>query len=226
MMRAWVIAAAMVCGAVMAKVLTPQPVVSAQGVREVRLAERIPTVFGDWRVDETVIPIQPSPDVQATLDTVYSDVLARTYVNGRGERVMLSIAYGAQQSRTLQVHKPEVCYAAQGFTVSAISPAELRYPRHSIRVVHLMSTKGARHEPITYWIRMGDVNVQGWREQNLARLRAGLRGETTDGVLFRVSSISRDVADAYRVHERFIDALLEGSSPSTVRLLVALEPRS
>jgi hypothetical protein len=73
---------------------------------------------------------------------------------------------------------------------------------------------------------MGGVNVQGWREQNIARIRAGLRGETPDGVLFRVSSLSRDVADAYRVHERFIDELLEGSSPATVRLLVALEPRS
>lgn len=226
MMRAWVIAAAMVCAAVVAKVLTPEPTVSLQAMREVRLADRIPTSFGDWRVDETVIPIQPSPDVQATLDKVYSDVLARTYVNGRGERVMLSVAYGAQQSRTLQVHKPEVCYAAQGFTVSATRPAELHHSGQSIRAVHLMSTKGARHEPITYWIRMGGVNVQGWREQNIARIRAGLRGETPDGVLFRVSSLSRDVADAYRVHERFIDELLEGSSPATVRLLVALEPRS
>jgi EpsI family protein len=226
MMRAWLIAAAMVCAAVMAKVLTPEPMSSAQSAREVRLAERIPTSFGDWRVDETVIPIQPSPDVQATLDQVYSDVLARTYVNGRGERVMLSIAYGAQQSRTLQVHKPEVCYVAQGFTVSRITPSAVPHSGQFIRAVRLMSTKGLRYEPITYWIRMGDVQVQGWWEQNWARLGAGLTGRTTDGVLFRVSSISRDVEEAYSVHDRFIDALLQGVSESTARLLVAAPARS
>lgn len=226
MRRSWLIALAMLCGAVLALVLAPEggPPLAARS--EVRLAERIPTAFGDWRLDESVIPVQPSPDVQATLDKVYSEVLARTYVNGQGERVMLSIAYGDQQSRTLQVHKPEVCYVAQGFTVSSITPAELSYSGQGIRVVQLMSRKGSRYEPITYWIRMGDAHVQGWWEQNVARLSSGLRGETTDGLLFRVSSISRDVKDAYRVHERFIRALLGDASPGTVRLLVALEPRS
>ena len=32
---------------------------------------------------------------------------------------MLSIAYGKNQSDALQLHKPEICYPAQGFTLLA-----------------------------------------------------------------------------------------------------------
>jgi EpsI family protein len=40
-------------------------------------------------------------------------------INPQGYRIMLSIAYGKNQSDALQLHKPEICYPAQGFTLLA-----------------------------------------------------------------------------------------------------------
>ena len=52
---------------------------------------------------------------EAIINKIYNQTLTRTYINPRGDRIMLSIAYGRDQSDALQMHKPELCYPAQGF---------------------------------------------------------------------------------------------------------------
>jgi hypothetical protein len=55
------------------------------------LEKSIPKAFGDWTVDPFTTPIPPSPDQEAALSKIYDQILSRTYVNSRGERMMLSI---------------------------------------------------------------------------------------------------------------------------------------
>ncbi len=50
----------------------------------------IPVRFGDWRVDESIIPLQVDAETQAMLNKIYNQTLSRTYVNSLGQRVMLS----------------------------------------------------------------------------------------------------------------------------------------
>mgnify|MGYP006871988586 CR=1 FL=1 len=38
--------------------------------------------------------VLPAPDVQAALDRIYNQTVARTYVSAKGGSVMLSLAYG------------------------------------------------------------------------------------------------------------------------------------
>ena len=175
---------------------------------KIDLEATIPKAFGDWKIDPHVVPIQVSPDVQENLDKIYDRTLSRTYVNAKGERVMLSLAYGAHQSRALQVHKPEVCYVAQGFQVRGITKRALSTDVGTIPVVQLVAQHGSRIEPITYWIRVGDRFAHGWLELNLARWRYGLTGRVPDGLLFRVSSISSDQAAAYSLQRQYIHDLL------------------
>jgi hypothetical protein len=94
------------------------------------LERMIPTAFADWTVDASIVPLKPDPERQSVLEKIYDQTLSRTYVNKAGERVMLSIAYGGDQSRALQLHLPEVCYVAQGF--------DLLKPEQPQRADHLL----------------------------------------------------------------------------------------
>jgi EpsI family protein len=186
----------------------------------VPLSNLVPEAFGEWRTDTSFMPIGPAPDVQARLDRLYSDTLSRTYVGATGRRVMLSIAYGEDQGRTLQVHKPEVCYAVQGFAVGGLQKASIDFGTHRLPAMRLVGTRGSRVELITYWIRIGDRIARGWLEQNARRIEFGLKGIIPDGLLFRVSTISDPSPGAYALHDSFVVSLVQATSASHRRMLV------
>ncbi|HYG12890.1 MAG TPA: EpsI family protein, partial [Methylophilaceae bacterium] len=64
----------------------------------ISLEKIVPRQFGEWHLDDSMVPVSVSADVQARLDEIYSQTLSRTYANAQGQRIMLSIAYGADQS--------------------------------------------------------------------------------------------------------------------------------
>ena len=175
---------------------------------KIDLETMIPESFGDWTIDRSIVPVMISPDAQAVLDKIYSQTLARTYRDPAGHRVMLSIAYGGDQSDALQVHAPEVCYTAQGFEVVRGIVAELVTRYGTLPVKRLTAVKGPRSEPITYWITIGERATTSGMRQKLAQLRYGLTGKIPDGMLVRVSTIGSDAAQAYAVQEQFIHRLL------------------
>ncbi|MDP3282683.1 MAG: EpsI family protein, partial [Nitrosomonas sp.] len=164
--------------------------------------------FGDWKIDESIIPLQVDAETQAMLDKIYNQTLSRTYVNSLGERVMLSVAYGGDQSDNLAVHKPEVCYYAQGFEIMKTFADELLTQYGKLPIKRLMAVKGNRNEPITYWITVGNKAVLPGIEEKLQQLRYGLTGSVPDGMLVRVSSIDSDKDKAYQLQNIFIQDLL------------------
>jgi len=168
----------------------------------------IPSKFGDWKIDESIIPLQVDAETQAKLDKIYNQTLSRTYVNSLGERVMLSVAYGGDQSDNLAVHKPEVCYYAQGFEIMKTFADELLTQYGKLPIKRLMAVKGNRNEPITYWITVGNKAVLPGIEEKLQQLRYGLTGSVPDGMLVRVSSIDSDKEKAYQLQNIFIQDLL------------------
>jgi EpsI family protein len=210
---------AMLAAAATALALTPTARMADERKRP-DFEQLIPKAFGDWTIDKTVLPLQVPPDVQAQLDSLYSQTVSRTYRNSQGHRIMLSLAYGDSQSRSLQVHRPEVCYVAQGFSVGQLNRSSLDAANASIPVMHLVAQHGARVEPITYWVRFGDKVVRGNIEQGLARLQYGLVGQVADGLLVRVSSISRQPEGAYRLQAEFVDDLLRSLPRSDRRYLI------
>lgn len=204
----------MLCSAMAAQLMTPRQRL-ADALPRVDLAKVVPKRFGAWREDESVVPLMPDPTTAAQLATLYSQTLARTFVNEGGQRVMLSVAYGGDQSRELQVHRPEVCYAAQGFQVQDRQKADLKLPSgRSIPVMHIAAKKGSREEPITYWVRIGKRIVRGNVEQGLARMSYGLSGSVPDGLLFRVSSIGADSDVEYELQRQFVADLIAALDPA------------
>lgn len=213
------VAAAMVVTAGLALAMKPTDRMSEQRP-PLELETSIPKAFGDWRLDPRMAPVTVSPDVQAALDKIYSQTLSRTYINSSGERIMLVIAYGGDQSRATQVHKPEVCYPMQGFQISSMVSGVMEAARTNIPIMRLVAVQGPRVEPITYWIAVGDTVVRGALEQNLARLKYGLTGTVPDGILVRVSNISRDADKAYELQHRFVDDMLQAMPPQTAARLL------
>lgn len=196
-----------VLAAVAAYALKPRTRVAEESLRQ-PLEHLIPKTFGFWTIDDTLTPITLDPQTRQQLESLYSDTLSRSYHDTSGNRVMLSIAYGADQTRDMQVHRPEVCYAAQGFAIGNVEKSHLSLGASYVPVMRLVATQDQRIEPITYWVRIGGRLARGNVEQGLARLSYGLRGKVADGLLVRVSSISRTSASAFQMQDRFVRDLL------------------
>ena len=211
--RALVLGGLMVVTSVGATLAMPKPQITSKSQLP-DLEALIPEQFGGWQIDRNIVPLAVSPDVARMLDTLYDRTLSRTYVNAGGDQVMLSIAYGANQSRALQLHKPEVCYSAQGFRLSGVEKGEWQLTGMDIPTMHLVGVLGRRVEPVTYWMRIGDDIARGWFEQNRVRLKYGIRGTIPDGVLFRISSIADEPKAAYALQRKFVQQLVDVMSPA------------
>jgi EpsI family protein len=201
--------------AIMTAMLKPAPIVTEVGPK-IDLETLIPKQFDGWHIDETIIPLQASPDQEDALKKIYSQILTRTYVNGLGQRIMLSVVYGDGIDRQLDVHRPEYCYAAQGFQVSQYTDQVIQTLVGSLSLRRMVATKGQRIEPISYWVKIGDKSFSSTLERKLQKIKQGFTGRVDSGMLVRVSSIESDEHIAYPEQETFISALLQ-SIPSAQR---------
>lgn len=208
----FVIGLFMLAAAGMALTLKPTERVADTGPK-VDLETLIPKEFGDWKMEDTVTPIILNPVQKAVIEKIYNQTLTRTYVNSRNERIMLSIAYGGDQSDSMSVHKPEICYPAQGFQILKNKADFFATGEGEIPVQRLVAQQGRRVEPITYWTTIGDtVAIKGvkWK---LQQIKFGLTGKIPDGLLFRISSIQADESAAYRNQDDFTRALIAAMTP-------------
>jgi EpsI family protein len=221
--RRWAIGATLIAAAVAGVALRPTKLLAEQRPR-LDLETMIPPQFGGWRTIGDLVPVQASPEVLAKLDRIYSQVLSRTYADADNRRVMLSIAYGSdQRNDRMQAHRPEYCYAAQGFDVRPVRDEELETGAGGLVVRRLLAQRAARREPITYWITVGDRAARPGLERKLAQLRFGLTGTVPDGMLVRVSSLDPDTASGYALQDRFVRALLGSLAPEArTRMLGSL----
>lgn len=178
------------------------------------LDANIPTSFGPWQ-ELAAAPQIVNPQTQQMLDSLYSEVVARTYVGPQRYHVMLSAAYGNDQRGGLAAHRPEVCYPAQGFVLHEQFDARLDTPHGAIHLRRLRTALGARIEPVSYWFAMTDTTRATAFDKRLALIRATLTGNVPDGMLVRVSSIDPDPARAWLRHDEFVVDLLQALPAAT-----------
>lgn len=185
------------------------------------LTDLVPKQFGAWReLPRQVATV--NPQTQELLDKLYSQILERTYVNADGYIIMLAIAYGADQRGSLEAHKPEVCYPAQGFAVRGNIDGEVNTSFGSIPVKRLDTVSGTRQEPLTYWFVVANNAVQSKLEKRMVELRLVLTGKIADGMLFRVSSIDPNKDVAWKKQQDFVQDLLTAVPKETRSRLAGL----
>lgn len=203
----------MLVSAGLAIAMRPTQKIADQGPK-VDLEAMIPRAFADWREEKQATTQIVDPQQKEMLDKIYSQTLTRTYVDANGYRVMLSIAYGSDQSDSMQVHKPEVCYPAQGFVLQGKQIGSLKLANGSIPVTRITTSLGQRSEPVTYWTTVGtEVVKPGGIHKKLAEMSYGLSGKIPDGMLIRVSSIDPKVDNAYQNQDRFSAQMLDALAP-------------
>lgn len=191
-----------------------RPTISvADELPPIDLAAMVPTTFGDWVEESSVVAQVVNPQQREMLDTIYSQTLSRTYVNRQGYRVMLSLAYGKNQSGSLQLHKPEICYPAQGFTLLANRRIKLDLLGKPISAVQIDTSLGRRREPVTYWTVVGDYVDKGGLDKRWIEMRYVLKHRIPDGMLVRMSSIDQDIPNAYVVQTQFANAMVSAIAP-------------
>jgi EpsI family protein len=173
------------------------------------LPTMVPPTFGEWREEVNRLTQVVNPQQKSVIDKIYSQTLSRTYINPQGYRIMLSIAYGKNQSDALQLHKPEICYPAQGFTLLNKQTGALDLPGKLITGTRIATSLGQRFEPVTYWTVVGDHNVTSGNDKKLTELRYAMHNRIPDGMLVRVSSIDKDTEKAYRVQNQFASTMID-----------------
>jgi EpsI family protein len=188
---------------------------------QAELERMIPTSFGQWTYEPQVRLVEP-PGSDTLSKQIYNSELARGYRDPEGRLVMFLVAYGASQSDRLQLHRPEICYAAQGFRVERLTTVSLDLGAGlpNLPVRHMLAERENRQEPITYWMRLGDTVATNPVERQVLRVEYGLRGYITDGALVRLSTVGLPEEQAYELQKRFLRDFLLSVDDETRRFLI------
>jgi EpsI family protein len=226
---AGVIAAAMALAAAGALALTPAPAHDRTAAPV--LADTLPANFGPWRLEARQDQQAAVSDGTETGGELYDQVVMRSYVNrDTGQAVMLALAWGAQQRQDVKVHRPEVCYPAQGFSMlRAPEDGVLALPQHAqpIPVRTLLTRQGSQIETVRYWIRIGNRYGGDGFGTRVYLLREGLEGRVPDGILVRASQrlpargdVNAEAGQSYAVLDQFLRDLTAAVPAATRDMLV------
>lgn len=213
--RRLIIGAGLLGVAATAAVITPRR--HEQALGDHKLADVIPDRLPGWAAQPDyglVLPEATQPG------SAYDQVLGRAFAQpGLGD-VMLLIAYGSAQSGLMKVHRPEVCYTTAGFSVGPLRFPKLVMPNGRVITASIFGAKrDTRYEQVMYWTRVADAFPVSMNAERVATFRSGLRGVVPDGVLVRISSLTRDADEGLHVLSAFAEALVNGVTGPGRRLL-------
>ena len=217
---ALLIAALMVAASIGGVVAKPSVKVSDEA--PISLEKMIPQQFGDWREEPQRYVQVVNPQTQGTAgQAIQPDPEPHLRQFQRLSRHALARLWHDQRG-SLQAHKPEICYPAQGFTITKNEAGTLPTTFGDIPVRRLASNLGARQEPVTYWFTVGDQVAMGTTQRKLVELRLGLTGRIPDGMLFRISSLDPDPPRAYQAQDAIRQPMLQAVPPADRQRLSGL----
>ena len=198
--------------------LRPHRHVTLLGDRQ--LEALIPKSFGRWQAREAEGIVTPESG-NSLAARLYNQSVGRIYAGPDNSLVMLLIAYGNTQSDTLQLHRPEVCYPAFGFTIAENQPAEFNLGHGAVVPGrNLVATSPGREERISYWTRVGEYLPTSNSEQRQMKFRIALSGVIPDGVLVRISNMRSEDVEGFGLNERFAADLLNAVAPAVRPALI------
>lgn len=184
-----------------------------------KLDEITPRIFGDWHEIHVGEVVQPRTEGTLAAE-LYSQMLGRVYANSRGDFVMLALAYGDTQSDLLQLHRPETCYPAFGFSITDSATGLLDVGAARLPTRALVASAPDRLENVTYWTRIGEYLPTSQGQQREDKLKIALHGIIPDGILVRASSIGDDAAASFALNRRFLKDLVLSIEPRHLPVFV------
>ena len=206
--RDLILGAACVLGAGAALALKPRRKVSLLPPGK-KLADILPRSFGDWTsrdVSDLYAPETPD-SLEARL---YGETVGRFYSQrSTNIEIMMLVAHGDSQSNELQLHRPEVCYPAFGFSLVESLPIQLSIGKAvTLPGRRLIARSTQQQQSVIYWTRLGEYFPVGVTEQRLERLNTAMHRYIPDGLLARFSVAGTDTAPAFQTLKSFISELV------------------
>ena len=189
-----------------AAVLTPRRHEAIAG--SAKLGDIVPRQVAGWASQPSSALILPETEQP---DSVYDQVLTRTYFAPGSPAIMLLIAYGAAQSGLMKVHRPEVCYASSGFSVGPISPADVSVGGQTVAAETFAAHRQDRAEQVVYWTRVSNGFPRDLTAERWLVLVRGAQGLIPDGILVRASVLGVG-PQAVNELRRFLTALVSTAS--------------
>jgi len=150
----------------------------------------------------------------------------RTYENDRGQVVMLALAWGATQRQEVKVHRPDLCYVAQGLQIRSLIPKSfsgIAGASSTVTGKQMIAIRGNGGEAVSYWIRIGSLYSEDAIDTRLHIFKEGLAGRIPDGILVRASMPIRSEAEAneaWPIIEGFLRDLVAATPKPTRRMLL------
>lgn len=184
-----------------------QPRIKRDYLGSEKLDDLVPRSIGNWnfvRASGLVVPVDDPFE-----RTIYAQTLTRVYSDGEHSPVMLLLAQNGGQTGFLQIHRPEICYTAGGYQISAVVPHPIRWGSSVVPANQMDATAGGATEHVVYWTRVGNRIPSSWKEQKLAVAEQNLEGIIPDAILVRISTVNDDPTAAVRTIDNFVRALLQ-----------------
>lgn len=177
-----------------------------------KLETLVPKTIGPWNFVAASGLVVP-PDDQL-LKAIYSQLLTRIYWDGQNPPVMLLIAQSGSQTGFLQIHRPETCYTAGGYQISAIAPHPIQVGPKVLPANTMDASAGGPTEHVVYWTRIGNTLPMSWKEQKLAVAEQNLKGIIPDAILVRVSTVTDDAAAGRAAIDNFVRTMIGAIPPN------------
>ena len=195
------------------------PQQEAKSLSEKQFDALFPKQFGQWTYLTASGLVLPPQDQLSKM--LYERLLTRVYLGPGNAQVMLLLAYSSVQEGRLQVHRPEVCYPAAGFTITENIQRPVRLDgRVDIPTRFLVAQSPARSECLSYWTRVGPSLPTRWFDQRLVMAQENLKGRIPDGMLARVSTAGMEPTEGAQVLDGFLKDLFAALQPPGRALLI------
>lgn len=190
-----------------------QPKVKLDYLGNEKLDDLVPKSIGPWKyVTASGLVVPPEDDFEKS---IYAQVLTRVYSDGQSS-IMLLMAQSGSQTGFLQIHRPETCYTAGGYSISPLVPHAIRIGSATLPTNWMQATTGGPTEHVVYWTRVGNQIPASWSAQKWAVAEQNLKGVVPDAILIRVSTVNGDAGAALATIDNFVRALVE-SIPANKR---------
>jgi EpsI family protein len=183
-----------------------------------QLGSLVPDRIGAWQSAEGKGIVLPPAD-EARENRFYDDIITRYYWSDTAPAMMLLVAYSAEQSGTLQIHRPESCYPAAGFELKSRGSLAMTARGQRFEAQFCSAETADRSEQLLYWTRVGNDFPLSWHDQSSDLRRLNLRGFIPDGILVRISTISDDFDAARLSLQDFARGLLAADTILTNYLI-------
>lgn len=181
--RKLVLGAALLGGAGLAGLVRPRQsgMAGAQQLIEAAWPERL----GAWRRIALGDFVLPPGDALGRGQ--YDALVLRGYAGEGRAPIYCVVTYGAVQDYALQLHRPEVCYPASGFSIRTLSAWSRPIAGRDMGASLMVASRDDRAETVLYWTRVGQAFPRSQWQVREAILAGLARLSLPDGAMVRLS---------------------------------------